>query len=331
MYHGRFRFPLDSRSATYQSSVRHAHARHQRRPAGVQLRRRAVAADRASGQPHDGRRRARRDDHGPCADAQRHAVRHVQQPVQPDRRRRHRRRAGGTDADAVRASDARPLGAGSPDHADRVRPRVRQQLQADLPVGRDDPGDVSGETHVAAWIRSAGFAPSGVSVNRVVRTDRRGGDALRHSVRSALVLATLCGLASCKTPKLLCLAPSGLKEIAVRSDATANGGRPIAVDLLFVTDKKVMAEVGDLKARDYFARRPQLVRKYRKGWLRTSWELQTGQYVPAERIKPPCNLIATLVLADYAGEATDVLRLEKAKTGTLLVQDDGLHWQASED
>lgn len=144
-------------------------------------------------------------------------------------------------------------------------------------------------------------------------------------------MLALVSLASCRTPKLLCFAPTGLKEIGLRSDPGANGGRPVGVELVLVTQKKVLAEVGDLKARDYFARRALLTRKFPKGWLRRSWELQAGQYVPATAIKPPCNLQATMIFADYAGEVDATLRLEKAERGTLVLKDDGIAWIETED
>lgn len=138
-------------------------------------------------------------------------------------------------------------------------------------------------------------------------------------------------LAGCKTPKLLCFKSGGLGDIAINSTPETNHGRPIAIDLVFVTDKQVWQSLSKLKARDYFATRDQIGRDFPKGYLARSWELQAGQYVPATETKAPCNLVGTLIFADYSSEGDHRLSLRKVKAGTVALGPDEFSWFAKKD
>ncbi|WP_313537532.1 hypothetical protein [Sphingomonas sp.] len=135
-------------------------------------------------------------------------------------------------------------------------------------------------------------------------------------------------LAGCKTPKLLCFSSSGLQQLTITSSTESNLGRPIAVDLVYVTDRKILAAVEKMKAREYFAVRTQLSRDYPKGLLVRSWELQAGQQVVADPVRAPCNLVGTFLFANFGGEAPadNRLRLHKVRRGTLALGADGFTW-----
>lgn len=135
-------------------------------------------------------------------------------------------------------------------------------------------------------------------------------------------------LQACRTPKFLCFSSGGLGDIAINSSPDSNHGRPIAVDLVFVTDKQVWQSLSRLKARDYFATREQIRRDFPKGYLARSWELQAGQYVPATETRAPCNLVGTLIFADFASEGDHRLSLRKAKAGTVVLGADAFSWFA---
>jgi hypothetical protein len=149
------------------------------------------------------------------------------------------------------------------------------------------------------------------------------------SYNRLLPLAILfLSLSGCKTPKLLCFSSSGLQRLTITSTAGTNHGRPIAVDLVYVTDRKILAAIEKLKARDYFAVRTQLQRDYPKGLAIRGWELQAGQQVLADTVGAPCNLAGTFLFADFAGEPAEDnrLRLRKVKRGTLALGEAGFSW-----
>jgi type VI secretion system protein len=147
----------------------------------------------------------------------------------------------------------------------------------------------------------------------------------------ALAMVLALALAGCKTPSFLCLKTSGLDAITINSSPETNAGRPIAVDLVFITDKTVWQSMSKLKARDYFAAREQLRRDFPKGYRAISWELQAGQYVTQTATSAPCNLIGTLIFADYASEGEHRMALRNVKGGTLVLGADDFTWFAKKD
>lgn len=160
---------------------------------------------------------------------------------------------------------------------------------------------------------------------RTLRTESSSTGRRMRFLSSALALLSLSG---CKTPKLLCFSSSGLQRLTITSSAESNHGRPIAVDLVYVSDRKILVAIEKLKARDYFAVRTQLQRDYPKGLMMRGWELQAGQQVVADPVKAPCNLAGTFLFADFGGETPgdNRLRLQKAKRGTLALGEDGFRW-----
>lgn len=146
----------------------------------------------------------------------------------------------------------------------------------------------------------------------------------------ALALLLVLALVGCKTPAFLRLKTSSLDAITIYSSPETNAGRPIAVDLVFITDKTVWQSISKLNARDYFAAREQLRRDFPNGYRAVSWELQAGQYVPQTATKAPYNLIGTLIFANYSSEGEHRMVLRKVKAGTLVLGADDFTWFAKE-
>ncbi|WP_156140861.1 hypothetical protein [Sphingomonas sp. 37zxx] len=98
--------------------------------------------------------------------------------------------------------------------------------------------------------------------------------------------------------------------------------------MVYVTDRKILAAIEKLKARDYFAVRTQLQRDYPTGLTIRGWELQAGQQVVADAVAAPCNLASTFLFADFAGDPPQEnrLRLHKVKRGTLTLGEEGFSW-----
>ena len=165
-----------------------------------------------------------------------------------------------------------------------------------------------------------------IRMGGVQRLPRALNGGKRVAVASAMLLAA-ASLSGCKTPSLLCFKSSGLGQIVLlNSDPNNNGGRPIAVDLIFVTDKKVMQTIAKLKAREYFALREQLRRDFTKGYEIHSWELTPGQFDGPKSTSAPCNLVGTLVFADYASEGDHRISIGKVRSGTVVLGAEDLTW-----
>ena len=106
------------------------------------------------------------------------------------------------------------------------------------------------------------------------------------SVRRCLALAALsvvlagCGAKEKLVPKGLPGMPSSKSKFSVQVNVSdgANENSPIPVDFVVVSDKKLMAEVAKLAAKDWFDRRIQLVRDFPGKVQVVSWEWVPGQH-----------------------------------------------------
>lgn len=158
---------------------------------------------------------------------------------------------------------------------------------------------------------------------RLARARMRG----KRAIIAFAALLLVASVSGCKTPSFLCFKSSGLGEIVIaNSDPSNNGGRPIAVDLVFITDKEVLKAVKELTARQYFERRAQIRRDYTKGYEIQSWELVPRQFDGPKKTSAPCNLVGTLIFADYASEGPHRIALEKERSGTVMLGADDLTW-----
>lgn len=140
------------------------------------------------------------------------------------------------------------------------------------------------------------------------------------------ILAAL-SLTSCKTPKLLCVAPAGLNRLTITTEPGTNGGLATEIDLVFVTNKKVYKTIGEMKARDYFAQREQMVRDFPSGFKMRSFGLEQTQRQIAYKTEPPCNLVGALLFVNYNNDKPNRIRLKKAKAGTLALGPDDFTWR----
>ena len=114
------------------------------------------------------------------------------------------------------------------------------------------------------------------------------------------VLTVVIPLAACSTPSWLCYFPGGVKKVTLVTAPDTNSDRAIAVDLVYATGTLAAQQIGKLSAREFFSRRTQLLRDYPDSVTIRSWEVAPGQLVKNAETKPPCNLVASYLFADYA-------------------------------
>jgi hypothetical protein len=135
-----------------------------------------------------------------------------------------------------------------------------------------------------------------------------GDKAFRARAAAAAVSIALAALtAGCpKGPKIVTKRlPGGPKEskieVTVRVDANANGGNPVALDLLLVSDKELLKELQKMSAGDWFEKRAQIILDHPKvGDLSVSrFEWVPGQVVHLDEVRVAPEVRAAIVFANY--------------------------------
>lgn len=120
------------------------------------------------------------------------------------------------------------------------------------------------------------------------------------------------------------LLPSGDKvkwdNLTLSASADANNDSPVAVDVVFVTDKAMLARIAELPAAKWFAARADLASTFPEAIRYQSWELVPGQHlvVPGDKLRGP-RVAGVFVFADYPGPSAHRVRVERFK-GRLVVQ-----------
>jgi type VI secretion system protein len=142
---------------------------------------------------------------------------------------------------------------------------------------------------------------------RITRLKR--GRALRASLSACALLALTLLLSGCpKGPKVVTKRlPGGPKDgkldLRFSVSPQANGGNPVALDILLVSDKELLKELQKMSASDWFAKREQIILDHPKEEdlvvLRREWV--PGQVVEPSRITVKPEIRAGLVFANYFG------------------------------
>lgn len=121
----------------------------------------------------------------------------------------------------------------------------------------------------------------------------------------AAALAAL--LTGCpKKPKVITSRlPGGPKEsklkVRVEVDERANGGNPVALDLLLVSDKELLKKLQEMSAEEWFDKRAQIILDNPKeGVLVVShWEWVPDQVVKLQDVKIAPEVRAAVIFARY--------------------------------
>ncbi len=104
--------------------------------------------------------------------------------------------------------------------------------------------------------------------------------------------------------------PVKLRGYALSAAAQANDRSPVAVDLVVVTEKTLVAPVSKLAAADWFATRGQLLLDNPRGLSVTSLEPVPGQALPYQRLRWKGNAQAAFVFANYPSPGHHRVRVD---------------------
>jgi predicted component of type VI protein secretion system len=130
----------------------------------------------------------------------------------------------------------------------------------------------------------------------------------RASLSACAALALACALLTgCpKAPKVVTKRlPGTVKErtlkVSVNIAQEANGGNPVALDLVLVSDKDLLKELQKMTAGQWFERREQIVLDHpKRGELVVvSREWAPGQVVAPDSLKVAPEVRAAVVFANY--------------------------------
>src|SRR5437588_10036711 len=93
-------------------------------------------------------------------------------------------------------------------------------------------------------------------------------------------------------------------DVKVHISPTANRNNPVAVDLVLVSDKKLLKELMKMSAKDWFEQRHQVELDYpkEKDLYAGSWEWVPGQAVKLDRLPVRLEIMGGLVFANYIHE-----------------------------
>ncbi|HEX3095207.1 MAG TPA: hypothetical protein VHW72_21380 [Candidatus Angelobacter sp.] len=139
----------------------------------------------------------------------------------------------------------------------------------------------------------------------------------RSTPRRRLPAALLCtglallGMTGCSKVKstakgvanraLLRPSPTGLK---VGIDPDANRNSPVALDVVLIKDKNFWKAAPAMSAKDWFAQKNDLQRRYGKKMQVQSWEWVPGQPIGPITVKAPRGLSGAMVFANYPTPGT---------------------------
>lgn len=124
-------------------------------------------------------------------------------------------------------------------------------------------------------------------------------------MRTTALTVLLAGLAACSSAP----PPIDLATLSIESQADANAGNAIAVDVVLVLDAGLEGELLKLPARDWFRKRAQIGRDNPGGLMVRSWELVPGQSVPKRPMETQKRVTAAVIYADYGTPGDHRLRL----------------------
>ena len=122
-----------------------------------------------------------------------------------------------------------------------------------------------------------------------------------------------------------CRSPVKTGYYSVQSSPTANDRSPVPVAVVVVYDAALLKTVAELTARDWFARRDQIVRDNPTGLQTVAWEFVPGQTVPVQPLRLRRRKArGAFVFADYALPGDHRVRVDPYRRMVIRLLDEGL-------
>jgi type VI secretion system protein len=158
---------------------------------------------------------------------------------------------------------------------------------------------------------------------------------------SSIGCAFLISLTACpnvKVPKAVRSTIPGASgetklDVKVHILPAANRNNPVAVDLVLVSDKKLLKELMKMSARDWFAQKHQVQLDYpkEKDLSAGSWEWVPGQSVKLDRLNVRYEVVGGIVFANYLTEGVHRASIDPRKPFLLTLGEEDLCVQSNKE
>jgi len=158
---------------------------------------------------------------------------------------------------------------------------------------------------------------------------------------SSIGFAFLLSLTGCPEPKVPKVVRSTIPgasgetklDVKVHISPAANRNNPVPVDLVLVTDKKLLKELMKMSARDWFAQKHQVQLDYpkEKDLAAGSWEWVPGQSVKLDRLNIRYEIVGGVVFANYLTEGVHRASIDPRKPFLITLGEDDLCVQSTKE
>ena len=142
-----------------------------------------------------------------------------------------------------------------------------------------------------------------------------------------LLLFTACPKVKVpKTVKRVSGAGDSKLDVKVHVSPNANNNNPVAVDLVLVTDKKLLQELMKMSANEWFEKRHQVELDYPKetGLGAGRWEWVPGQDVKVDQVPVKMEIVGGVVFARYFNAGTHRAPIDPRKGIQITLGDENL-------
>lgn len=142
---------------------------------------------------------------------------------------------------------------------------------------------------------------------------------MRSFLLSASTVAIVMLFTACPKvkipPKIPGKAVESKVDVKVHVSPAANNNNPVAVDLVLVSDKKLLKELMKLSASEWFEKRHQFALDYPKeiGLEAGRWEWVPGQQVKLDRVIVKTEVAGGVVFANYFNAGTHRAPIDPGK------------------
>ena len=101
-------------------------------------------------------------------------------------------------------------------------------------------------------------------------------------------------------------------EIKVEIDENANDNKALAIDLIVISDEKLLDKLLAMPSKEWFEKREQLKRDYLNGPYMEyyGWEWVPGQIVPDQNVDVKTRSLAALIYVNYTSPGSHRFRID---------------------